>query len=165
MRKALIILKTLFGVTVAISLFGAATLFISRFDMYLPIVLPRWVSIGGVVLIIAGCILAISCLALFSAKGALTPGPQFPDPSVLIATGPYQYVRNPMSKGLFTTLAGWGVYQRSPSIMLFAMAIAVFMHLFIVFVEEPKLERRFGQSYLDYKRKVNRWLPAGRLLR
>jgi protein-S-isoprenylcysteine O-methyltransferase Ste14 len=26
--------------------------------------------------------------------------------------------------------------------------------------EEPTLERKFGQSYLQYKASVNRWLPG-----
>jgi protein-S-isoprenylcysteine O-methyltransferase Ste14 len=29
----------------------------------------------------------------------------------------------------------------------------------VVLVEEPGLERRFGESYLAYKRAVRRWLP------
>jgi protein-S-isoprenylcysteine O-methyltransferase Ste14 len=34
--------------------------------------------------------------------------------------------------------------------------MAIFLHLFIVCVEEPKLERRFGESYREYQRRVNR---------
>jgi protein-S-isoprenylcysteine O-methyltransferase Ste14 len=33
------------------------------------------------------------------------------------------------------------------------------MHAVVVFVEEPRLERRFGQSYLEYKGRVHRWVP------
>jgi protein-S-isoprenylcysteine O-methyltransferase Ste14 len=42
--------------------------------------------------------------------------------------------------------------------------MALFLHLLIVFVEAPKLERRFGESYREYKRRVNRWLPSRPLL-
>jgi protein-S-isoprenylcysteine O-methyltransferase Ste14 len=31
----------------------------------------------------------------------------------------------------------------------------------VVYVEEPKLERRFGQSYRAYRSRVNRWIPSG----
>jgi protein-S-isoprenylcysteine O-methyltransferase Ste14 len=30
----------------------------------------------------------------------------------------------------------------------------------IVFFEEPRLARRFGAAYLDYKRRVRRFLPS-----
>ena len=65
-----------------------------------------------------------------------------------------------MAKGGLTALAGWGCYQLSPSIVLFAVLMAGLMHLFVVYVEEPKLERRFGQSYRDYTSRVGRWLPS-----
>ena len=38
------------------------------------------------------------------------------------------------------------------------------MHLVVVYVEEPKLERRFGQSYRAYMSQVNRWIPSRRTL-
>jgi protein-S-isoprenylcysteine O-methyltransferase Ste14 len=32
-------------------------------------------------------------------------------------------------------------------------------HLFVVLVEEPGLEWKFGDSFRTYKRSVRRWLP------
>jgi protein-S-isoprenylcysteine O-methyltransferase Ste14 len=93
----------------------------------------------------------------------LSPHAYFPDPEVLITWGPYNYVRNPMAKALFTVLCGWGLFLISPMVLLFALAMGLFLHLLVVFVEEPKLERRFGDSYREYKRRVNRWLPSRRL--
>ena len=65
---------------------------------------------------------------------------------------------------LFTVLCGWGFVLLSPTALLFALAMALFLHLLVVFVEEPKLERRFGESYREYKGRVNRWVPSRRLL-
>jgi protein-S-isoprenylcysteine O-methyltransferase Ste14 len=31
-----------------------------------------------------------------------------------------------------------------------------------VYVEEPGLEKRFGESYREYKRNVPRWIPRWR---
>ena len=67
-----------------------------------------------------------------------------------------------MTEGGLAALAGWGSYNRSDSILVFAAVMAGPMHLFVVYVEEPKLERRFGQSYRDYKSGVNRWFPTRR---
>ena len=94
----------------------------------------------------------------------IPPGEHFPDPAVFISWGPYRDVRNPMSKGGFTVLVGWGCYLLSPSVVLFACVMAGLMHLFVVFFEEPRLERRFGQSYLDYESGVGRRLPTRRTL-
>ena len=40
----------------------------------------------------------------------------------------------------------------------FLLAIVGF-HLYVVYFEEPGLKKRFGQEYLDYLKKVPRWLP------
>jgi protein-S-isoprenylcysteine O-methyltransferase Ste14 len=76
-----------------------------------------------------------------------------------VSAGPYKFVRNPMYIGGFLLLAGFGLIQRSLAILLFALALLGLFHLFVVFVEEPGLKKRFGQSYLDYKQIVKRWLP------
>jgi protein-S-isoprenylcysteine O-methyltransferase Ste14 len=40
----------------------------------------------------------------------------------------------------------------------FLVSIPV-LHLFIIYVEEPELKRKFGEEYLKYTKKVPRWLP------
>jgi protein-S-isoprenylcysteine O-methyltransferase Ste14 len=164
MRQVIVLLKTLFMAVCAVVIFGAITRQLRGFDQFIPVTLPSWMAVGGIILMGTGAILAFTCFGLFAASGALTPGPAFPDPGVLISRGPYRYVRNPMAKGGLTVLAGWGFYQLSPSILLFAVLIAGLMHLFVVYAEEPKLERRFGQSYRDYTSRVGRWLPTRRAL-
>ena len=108
---------------------------------------------------IVGAAVAISCVAVFVARGRGTPAP-FDPPREFVAQGPYRYVRNPMYVGGLGVIAGFGLYQRSLAIVLFALVFLCCAHLFVVFYEEPGLERRFGHSYLDYKRSVNRWLPG-----
>jgi protein-S-isoprenylcysteine O-methyltransferase Ste14 len=166
MRQLVVVLKSLFMAACAVVIFGSITWQVRRLDPLIPFTLPPWMAIGGVVLMAAGAVLAFACFGLFAASGALTPGSSFPfpDPEVFISWGPYKYVRNPMTKGAWTVLCGWGFYKLSPSILLFAVLMAVFMHLFIVFVEEPRVERRFGESYREYKRRVNRWVPSWRSL-
>jgi protein-S-isoprenylcysteine O-methyltransferase Ste14 len=61
--------------------------------------------------------------------------------------------------GGLLVLGGLGLALRSPAILLLAFGAAVLVHYFVVIVEEPGLERRFGDSYRTYKRSVNRWLP------
>lgn len=162
MRKVVILLKSLFAASCATLIFGVITWQLRRLDSFFPVSLPSWMAVGGVILMIAGAILAFVCFGLFSASGALSLHAHFPDPEVFISWGPYKYVRNPMAKGGLTVLSGWGLDKLSPSIVLFAVLMTLLMHLFVVYVEEPKLERRFGESYREYKRRVNRWIPSRR---
>lgn len=162
MRKLVILLKTLFMAACAVIIFGGITRQLKHLDQFIPVILPPWMAGGGILLMVIGAALAFVCFGLFSASGALTLGRHFPfpDPEVFISWGPYKHVRNPMAMGGLTVLCGWGLYELSPSILLFASLMVVSMHLFVVYVEEPKLERRFGESYREYKRRVNRWVPG-----
>jgi len=46
---------------------------------------------------------------------------------------------------------------------LFAVvAVALGVHLFVVFYEEPTLRGKFGADYEEYCRKVDRWWPRVR---
>jgi protein-S-isoprenylcysteine O-methyltransferase Ste14 len=56
-------------------------------------------------------------------------------------------------------VGGQGLFFGSPGVLLYAAALALAFHLFVVFVEEPGLRRRFGPSYEAYCRRVPRWLP------
>ena len=76
-----------------------------------------------------------------------------------MAFGPFRYLRNPMSLGAVIAMLGLGLYESSVLILLLALALFLFFHVIVVCVEEPGLEKRFGESYRDYKRSVNRWLP------
>lgn len=159
MQKLMILFKTLFMAACAIVIFGFITEQFRRIDPFMPITLPPWMTLFGIVLMAAGTFLTFICFGLFSANRSLSLHSNFPDPEVFISWGPYKYVRNPMAKGGWTVLCGWGFYHLSPSILLFAISMAIAMHLFVIYFEEPKLERRFGESYREYKRKVSRWLP------
>jgi protein-S-isoprenylcysteine O-methyltransferase Ste14 len=37
--------------------------------------------------------------------------------------------------------------------------MAVFSHRFVTGYEERRLGRRFGRTYLEYRREVPRWIP------
>jgi protein-S-isoprenylcysteine O-methyltransferase Ste14 len=165
MPRLAAVLKSLFMAACAVLVFGPITAQLRRLDGFLPVLRSPWMTTVGLALMVAGSILAFVCFGLFSAGGSLSRHAYFPDPSRFISSGPYRYVRNPMTKGGLTVLCGWGLYRLSTAILLFAGFMAVAMHLFVVYVEEPKLERRFGASYREYTRRVNRWIPSWRTLR
>jgi len=141
-----------------VALWGWIALGVRNYDRYLPVSLPDWTGNPGIILLSAGGILVLWCLITFVLRGKGTPAP-FDPPRAFVVAGPYRYVRNPMYIGGWITLAGFGLYERSISILLFSFPWLVLIHLFVLFVEEPGLEKRFGEEYHDYTISVNRWIP------
>ena len=130
-----------------------------RWDPYLGVSLPTWSRAPGLIFLISGGLLVLACGGILSTRGILeTPGHRF-FPKEFVVFGPFRYIRNPMSLGAVILMLGLGLYESSVSILLLALALFLFFHLVVVYVEEPGLEKRFGESYRDYKRSVNRWLP------
>jgi len=114
----------------------------------------------GVVLLSLGLIYWVWCIVWFSrAKG--TPVP-FNPPRELVTAGPYAWSRNPMLTGVFAFLFGIGFSLHSVSmVFVWTPAFIIFNVLELKLVEEPELERRFGKSYIEYKRRVPMFLPKG----
>ena len=66
-----------------------------------------------------------------------------------------------MYVGVLLILAGESIAFRSARIFRYALCVALFFNLFVMFYEEPALKRKFGASYEEYVKKVNRWMPSG----
>jgi protein-S-isoprenylcysteine O-methyltransferase Ste14 len=129
-----------------------------RYDSTLGFALPEWTRSLGIALLAAGGALALASITAFVIRGEGTPAP-FDPPRKFVATGPYRFVRNPMYIGGFFVLLGFGLYERSPAILFFALPWLLFAHLFVLLYEEPHLRATFGASYDAYCRSVRRWLP------
>jgi type IV secretory pathway TrbD component len=80
-------------------------------------------------------------------------------PKELVAGGVYRHVRNPMYVGALAALAGEVLFFRSGWIALYGAGLWAALHAFAVLIEEPQLERRFGETYRRYKTTTPRWLP------
>jgi protein-S-isoprenylcysteine O-methyltransferase Ste14 len=113
----------------------------------------------GIAFLAAGGALVLWCVVAFVSVGRGTPAP-FDAPRFLVPGGPYRWVRNPMYLGLFLALTGFGLWHRSPAMVLFVIPVALALHLFVLFYEEPTLTRRFGADYEAYRARVHRWIPA-----
>jgi protein-S-isoprenylcysteine O-methyltransferase Ste14 len=122
--------------------------------------LPAWFQLPGIVALLAGAAGVLVCGAMLSTRGIGTlRGKEWNLPVTLLVTGPFRFVRNPMSLAGFTLMVGIALWYRSTMALGFAALLFVLLHLVAVYVEEPGLERRFGDSYREYKRHVPRWLP------
>ena len=90
-------------------------------------------------------------------KAGNNPEP-WKEATVFIASGPYRYTRNPMYLGMAMaygiialTAGSWGAMALLP-VTLWIIA------RYVIAPEEAYLARKFGQTYLDYKGNVRRWI-------
>ena len=90
--------------------------------------------------------------------GGGTPGP-WDAPRRVVAHGPYRWVRNPIYLAALLVVLGEAWLFMSPPLLVYAGAMAAFCHLFVTGYEERRLARQFGDSYLEYRRTVPRWIP------
>jgi protein-S-isoprenylcysteine O-methyltransferase Ste14 len=139
--------------------FGWLALALRGFDENLGVSMPAWAETAGTVLMMIGGSLVAMCIGVFVLRGRGTAA-VFDPPREFVAVGPYKYVRNPMYIGGASSLLGFGLYHRSLSIVIFSLMVSLFLHLFVLLYEEPGLEKRFGQTYLEYKKSVQRWIPT-----
>ena len=113
-----------------------------------------WEATG---VIAAGAALYLWCVWNFAAVGRGTPG-LWDAPRRVVAAGPYRWVRNPIYLAALVIVLGEAWLFMSLPLLEYAAAMAVFFHLFVIGWEEPRLRRRFGPAYLEYRRAVPRWL-------
>ncbi len=111
----------------------------------------------GLFLFISGLIVMLICIFNFAVKGRGTLSPADPTKK-LVSEGLYRYSRNPMYVGVMMILIGESVYTGSFSLLVYSLVILTAFHLFIVFREEPRLQRDFGKEYTEYSQKVRRWI-------
>jgi protein-S-isoprenylcysteine O-methyltransferase Ste14 len=106
---------------------------------------------------------ALRCVWDFGWTGRGTPAPIAP-PQRLVVVGFYRHVRNPMYEGFAAGWIGlWIVFGHANVAMIAAVAaVALAVHLFVVFYEEPTLRGKFGADYEQYCRNVGRWWPRVR---
>lgn len=130
-----------------------------RLEEHISSFLAPFLKYGGVGLFALGAVLVFASAYYLTRRGEGTPAP-FDAPKKFVLAGPYQYIRNPMMMGLFAMIFGEAMWFSSPSIFLYGLLIVVLVRIFVTYIEEPGLEKRFGEEYLAYKKAVPPWFPG-----
>jgi len=80
------------------------------------------------------------------------------EPSAFIQTGFYRISRNPMYLGLLIFIFGLAVLTGNLISLISPVLFFLFINCLCIPPEEKLMERIFGNSYIEYKQKVRRWL-------
>ncbi len=74
-----------------------------------------------------------------------------------VVAGLYRFSRNPMYLGVYSTILATALYTLNPIVILLG-AFVVAIHHKIVLAEEEHMQNVFGQEYVEYRRRVRRYL-------
>lgn len=123
--------------------------------------LPRlWFATGkslGQFLLLAGGLALLNCFVIINKFGEGTPIPT-ESPKRLVTQGLFQFTRNPMYLALFALILAEFFFFGTSLLFVYFWLIVLGFHLYVIKKEEPELEKRFGQEYLEYKKKTPRWI-------
>jgi protein-S-isoprenylcysteine O-methyltransferase Ste14 len=79
-------------------------------------------------------------------------------PIFLVTFGPYRLSRHPMYLGMASILFGLAILLGSLISFLFPIIFIILMEKLFIPVEENNMKKQFGKKYLEYMRKVRRWI-------
>ena len=114
----------------------------------------RWIL--GAIFLAAG--LALNIGGFVTQKRAGTDPIPFNPSTHIVTHGPYRFSRNPMYIGLALSTLGIAVLVDSAWMLLAVPIGLVLIDRLVIKREERYLERKFGEEYLSYKRRVRRWI-------
>jgi protein-S-isoprenylcysteine O-methyltransferase Ste14 len=118
---------------------------------------PVW-NVAGAVLLAAGLVLVGASNRHLIRKGRGAAA--FLLTGRLVADGLYGRTRNPMALGFYAACLGVGMLAGSLAVTLGVLLLLVPVHVFnLRYFEERELELRFGNAYLEYRRRVPFLVP------
>lgn len=82
----------------------------------------------------------------------------YENPTHLEISGPFCISRHPMYLGMVSILLGIAIALGSLITLVVPILFVIVMEAMFIPFEERNLEQAFGKEYLDYKKKVRRWI-------
>jgi protein-S-isoprenylcysteine O-methyltransferase Ste14 len=118
-----------------------------------------WLNFAlGLVLIVGGFALVSWTVRIQYILGKGTPAPRVATQR-LVTQGPYVYTRNPMTLGALLLYLGIGLWMGSGVVFLLTIVVFSALLTFISIHETRELGERFGEEYLEYKKRTPFLLP------
>jgi protein-S-isoprenylcysteine O-methyltransferase Ste14 len=117
---------------------------------------PESYWIGGVIVVGAVLGLGLWSVLLIRSSGQ-SENPWKPTTQV-IQGGPFRITRNPMYLQMVLVCLGFAVALVNLWILILTPVCAWLLQRLAILPEEKYLEKKFGETYVEYKRRVRRWI-------
>lgn len=132
-----------------------------QLDVLVSQYLETILTYAGALLFLVGSVLLFAGAYYLARRGDGTPLLLDP-PKRMVVAGPYAYIQHPMLLGFLMMAFGEALWFRSVLLGVYAVLLTLVGNLFVIYVEEPGLEKRFGEDYRAYRAVTPRWLPLER---
>ncbi|WNO11364.1 isoprenylcysteine carboxylmethyltransferase family protein [Teredinibacter sp. KSP-S5-2] len=115
-------------------------------------------DIFAFVLLVSSLGLVFYSARLFK-RNKTTVNPMLPEnASQLVVTGVYAYSRNPMYLAMLLVLGAFSVWSGNWFSAALLPVFVGWMNFSQIPYEEQALEKKFGEEYVNYKKRVRRWI-------
>jgi protein-S-isoprenylcysteine O-methyltransferase Ste14 len=121
--------------------------------------MPKFARLAGTAtLAVVGVVIALGGVVSFR-RAKTTVNPLKPETSAsLVTSGVYSFTRNPMYLGMAMVLLAWSVFLSSAWSLVGPLLFASYITRFQIIPEERVLDKLFGASFAEYKKRVRRWI-------
>lgn len=113
------------------------------------------VILGNLLFLSGVAVIAIIYLQMKRAKTNIEP---WKPTTKILDTGFYGISRNPIYLGMILIYLGISCFFNSIWFLPFLPIVLLVIHYGVILREEKYLESKFGEDYLDYKKRVRRWI-------
>ena len=110
----------------------------------------------GLIVLADGIFIMVRAHGLFTKKG--TPVSHAETPQSVVTEGMYRFSRNPMYVGGTLMFLGLAFTVGTWPFFINWLLIGAVLNFFVIPWEERRMEKLFGQEYLDYKTRTRRWI-------
>lgn len=109
-------------------------------------------------LLVVGSILGLGWRSVRLVRGSGQSENPWKPTTEIIEHGPFRITRNPMYLQMVLVCVGLSIILWNVWILLLTPLCAWLLQRWVIAPEEAYLERKFGDGYLAYKRRVRRWI-------
>jgi protein-S-isoprenylcysteine O-methyltransferase Ste14 len=110
---------------------------------------------GTILINISGLLALWATVYMIRARTRINP---LRPTTALVIAGPYRFSRNPMSVSLVILFVGLALRLDTLWPLLLLLPLLIVYHYGVVQREEKYLERKFGDTYRNYRSAVRRWI-------
>ena len=103
----------------------------------------------------------VAAVMEFVQRGRGSPIP-FDPPKRLVVSGIYRYIANPMQLSCVLVMLAWSAVLQSAWLAAGAVVAIVYGAGIASWDERADLEKRFGETWREYRRAVRNWIPRWR---